>query len=52
MKGYFSSNRVGSRWKSKGNTDIYYFDKKRTYYNLKGKVIDVADGTPIQGCKS
>ena len=51
MKGYFSSNRVGSRWKSKGNTDIYYFDKKRTYYNLKGKVIDVADGAPIKGAK-
>ncbi|MAQ47568.1 MAG: hypothetical protein CMD27_01650 [Flavobacteriales bacterium] len=47
LKGYFSSNRVGSKWKSKGNTDIYYFDKKQTFFSLKGKVVDVADGSPI-----
>ena len=51
LKGYFSSNRVGSRWKSKGNTDIYYFDKKQTYFSLKGQVVDVADGSPIKSAR-
>ena len=49
LKGYFSSNRVGSKWKSKGNTDIYYFDKQQIFFELNGQVIDVADGTPLSG---
>tara|TARA_Y100000589_G_scaffold332346_1_gene392159 strand:+ start:8017 stop:10320 length:2304 start_codon:yes stop_codon:yes gene_type:complete len=49
LKGFFSSNRVGSKWKSKGNTDIYYFDKQQIFFTLSGKVTDVADGSPIKG---
>jgi peptidoglycan-associated lipoprotein len=49
LKGYFSSNRVGSKWRSKGNTDIYYFDKQQIFFNLDGQVIDVADGSPLSG---
>ena len=51
LKGFFSSNRVGSKWKSKGNVDIYYFDKQQIFFSLSGQVVDVADGTPIQGAK-
>ena len=51
LKGFFSSNRVGSKWKSKGNVDIYYFDKQQIFFSLSGQVVDVADGAPIQGAK-
>jgi len=51
LKGYISSNRVGSKWKSKGNADIYYFDKKRTFFTLEGQVVDVEDGLPIKMAK-
>ncbi|MBF25956.1 MAG: hypothetical protein CMP49_05535 [Flavobacteriales bacterium] len=51
LKGYFSSNRVGSKWKSKGKVDIYYFDKQQIFFNLSGQIVDVADGSPIQGAQ-
>ena len=51
LKGYFSSNRVGNKWKSKGKVDIYYFDKQQIFFNLSGRVTDVADGTPIKGAQ-
>ena len=51
LKGYFSSNRIGSKWKSKGKVDIYYFDKQQIFFNLSGQVIDVADGSPISGAQ-
>jgi len=51
LKGYFSSNRVGSKWKSKGKVDIYYFDKQQIFFNLSGQVIDVADNSPIKGAQ-
>jgi len=49
LKGYFSSNRVGNKWKSKGKVDIYYFDKQQIFFNLSGRVTDVADGSPMKG---
>ena len=49
LKGYFSSNRTGNKWDSKGNTDIYYFDKQQIFFRIDGKVIDVADGSPMSG---
>ena len=51
LKGYFSSSRVGNKWKSKGKVDIYYFDKQQIFFNLSGQVIDVADGSPIKGAQ-
>ena len=51
LKGFFSSNRVGNKWKSKGNVDIYYFDKQQIFFNLSGQVVDVADGSPIKGAE-
>ncbi|MDC0189422.1 OmpA family protein [Flavobacteriales bacterium] len=51
LKGFFSSNRVGNKWKSKGNTDIYYFDKQQIFFTLSGKVLDVADGSPMKGAQ-
>ena len=51
LKGYFSSNRTGKQWRSKGKTDIYYFDKQQIFFTLEGTIIDVADGLPIQGAK-
>ncbi|MBE37701.1 MAG: hypothetical protein CMP50_03485 [Flavobacteriales bacterium] len=51
LKGYFSSNRIGSKWKSKGKVDIYYFDKQQIFFNLSGQVIDVEDGSPIAGAQ-
>ena len=51
LKGYFSSNRIGNKWKSKGKVDIYYFDKQQIFFNLSGRVTDVADGSPIKGAQ-
>ena len=51
LKGYFSSNRIGNKWKSKGKMDIYYFDKQQIFFNLSGRVTDVADGSPIKGAQ-
>ncbi len=51
LKGYFSSNRVGNKWRSKGNTDIYYFDKQQIFFQLSGQVVDVADNSPIKGAE-
>ena len=51
LKGYFSSNRVGNKWKSKGKVDIYYFDKQQIFFNLSGRVTDVADGSPLKGAQ-
>ena len=51
LKGYFSSNRIGNKWKSKGKVDIYYFDKQQIFFNLSGRVTDVADGTPLKGAQ-
>tara|TARA_B100000579_G_scaffold16256_2_gene11535 strand:+ start:27187 stop:29496 length:2310 start_codon:yes stop_codon:yes gene_type:complete len=51
LKGYFSSNRVGGKWKSKGKVDVYYFDKQQIFFNLSGQVVDVADGSPIPGAQ-
>ena len=49
LKGFFSSNRVGNKWRSKGNTDIYYFDKQQIFFTLSGQVVDVEDGAPMKG---
>tara|TARA_B100001250_G_scaffold189598_1_gene162862 strand:+ start:6717 stop:9017 length:2301 start_codon:yes stop_codon:yes gene_type:complete len=51
LKGYFSSNRIGSKWKSQGKVDIYYFDKQQIFFNLSGQVVDVDDGSPISGAQ-
>ena len=51
LKGYISSNRVGKKWRSKGNVDIYYFDKQQIFFDLEGYVVDSEDGSPLGGVK-